>query len=452
MFLTWSARASTYRDIFQDASAEVEMRNRGTAGSGLMLVGNAAFCHLWTAQTCAQLGAQLSRVVLPLIAVASLKATPFEIGLVATIQLSAYLLIGLPAGAWVDRWRKERLLLASSAIRAIALAAVPLAAWASSLSLGLLYSVALATGICTVFFDTASQALLPSVLATGDVVRGNSELEASRSASQVVGPSIAGYLAQIFSASSSALAIVATWFGAALLARLIRPSSATSAARPRQSILSDIREGLAFIWTDRLLRALVLYGGVFNFFWAMTAALLVAFLQRTVGMPSGEIGLFFSAAGVAAVAGAVAVRRANSRLGSGRVALLSATAAGLFGLLVPLARPGDLVLLAGIGNALSALAITAFNVNGVSIRQRLCPIEMQGRMSATARFFSWGALPLGALGGGVVAQLWTLRTALWWAAGGATIAFLALVASPLWQVRDISEEAAEDDAGKSTPS
>jgi MFS family permease len=199
-----------------------------------------------------------------------------------------------------------------------------------------------------------------------------------------------------------------------------------------------MRAGIRFVYSTRLLRTLLIYGGLFNFFWAMTAALVVIFLQEIVGLTSGAIGLFFAVAGLTSVLAVLLVGRLNSLFGEGHTTLYFAAAAGLFGLALPLAHPGALLWLAAAGNALSTLSVAVVNINAVSIRQRICPISMQGKVNATARFIMWGVLPLGALVGGLLAQVCSVRVALWIAGLGAAGAVAALIGSPLGATRETS--------------
>ena len=129
------------------------------------------FRQLFFGDTISQVGTQLTVLALPVLAVRVLGADEFEVGLLETCQFLAFLLIGLPAGAWVDRWRRRRVLMANDLVRGVALATIPLAWAAGALTLPQLYAVALVMGTCTVFFDVAYQSYLPTSWRAGTSAR-----------------------------------------------------------------------------------------------------------------------------------------------------------------------------------------------------------------------------------------------------------------------------------------
>ena len=163
------------------------------------LVHHRGFLKLWGAETVSQLGTQVTLLALPLTAVLVLHATPFEVGLLGTAEFLPFLLVGLPAGVWVDRMRRRPILIAGDLGRAVALGTIPLAYSLGVLHIVQLYVVAFISGICTVFFDVAYQSYLPSLVDRDQLMDGNSKLEISRSGAQLAGPGLAGALLVTFS-------------------------------------------------------------------------------------------------------------------------------------------------------------------------------------------------------------------------------------------------------------
>src|SRR5687767_10775840 len=133
----------------------------------MALWGHHDFRRLWIGDTISQFGSSIGITVIPLLAAGVLNATPFEMGLLAAASQMAFLLIGLPAGVWVDRMRRKPLMLAMDVARAALLLSVPLAWWLGGLGLPQLIVVSLAVGVCTVFFDVAYQSYLPSLVGRG---------------------------------------------------------------------------------------------------------------------------------------------------------------------------------------------------------------------------------------------------------------------------------------------
>ncbi len=146
------------------------------------------FLKLWVGDTISQFGSQITALAVPLAAAIVLQATPAQMGILAALETLPFLLVSLPAGAWVDRLRRRPILISADLVRAVALLAVPVTAVTGHLSMPVLYGVALVTGTATVFFDVAYQAYLPSLVDRDQLVDGNSKLELSRSAAQFAGP------------------------------------------------------------------------------------------------------------------------------------------------------------------------------------------------------------------------------------------------------------------------
>ncbi|PRH78975.1 MFS transporter [Streptomyces solincola] len=404
----------------------------------LLLAGSAA----------GQAGAQVTLVALPLVAVLLLDASALEVGALTAAETAAFLLIGLPAGAWVDRMRKLPLMIRADVVRALAMASVPAAAAAGVLGMAQMYAVALVTGAATVFFDVAHQSFLPRLLPREQLVAGNGALEVVRSSAQVAGPGLGGGLVQIAGAH---LAVAANAVGYALSAVLllgIRRSEERPPAAAGASLAGEVAEGVRFVARHPLLRVIALATGLGNFFAAVLMAVQTVFLVRVLELGPTAVGLVLSAAAVGGLAGALCAGAIGRRFGQARVIWLSVLATNPFAVLWPLAT-------GGAGGALFAAASGAvffgsvvYNVAQVSFRQALCPPRLLGRMNATLRFLMWGTLPLGALAGGVVAEGFGPRTALACCAVGFLFVPLPLLLSPLRRMRDLPP--ARERAGAAT--
>jgi len=158
------------------------------------------FMKLWTGETVSQLGTQVTQLALPLAAILVLKASAFQVGLLAALEFLPFILFGLPAGVWVDRLRRRPVLIAGDVLRVLTLGSIPVAYKLGTLHIGQLYAVAFLTGIGTVFFDVAYQSYLPALVERDQLVDGNAKLEMSRSAAQLGGPALGGFLVQLFKA------------------------------------------------------------------------------------------------------------------------------------------------------------------------------------------------------------------------------------------------------------
>ncbi len=404
------------------------------------------FRQLFVADAVSQLGIQVSLMALPLVAVLALQADQFEVGLLAACETAAFLFIGLPAGAWVDRWRRRGVLIAGDLVRALVLITVPLAWWGGWLTMPQLYAVALLIGVGTVFFDVAYQSYLPHLVRPDQVIEGNSRLEAVRSVNWVAGPAAGGLLVQWLTAPYALVVNCVTYLVSALFVVRIRRREPLPVPSPGASLRREIVEGLRFVIGHRLLRATASCTSLANFFGAMTTVMQVILLARVLELAPGAIGVFLSVVSAGAVLGAVAVRPIVARLGQGPTIWMAMAFSAPFGLLLPLAERGWLLWLAAAGSAVSWFGSVVYNITQLSFRQLLTPPRLLGRMNATMRFLVWGSMPVGSIVAGVLGQHLGVRPVLWIAAIGQMLVFLPTFLSPLRHMRVLPTAASDSPA------
>lgn len=395
------------------------------------------FRRLWIGETVSQLGTAVSQLALPLVAILAVHATTFQVGLLTALETAAFLVVGLPAGAWVERMRFRRVLIVNDLIRAAALGSIPLAAALGGLTIWQLYAAALVTGISTVFFDVAYMSYLPLLIGRDDLVEGNAKLQGSESVSQIAGPGLGGLLVQLLTAPYALLAdaLSFAWSAAWVLsipARSPRPERA-----PGRHLGREIAEGLRFVLGNAMLRAIAMCTGLCNLFSSMTIAVLYVLLARELHVPAGIIGLITSTAAVGGLLGSLIASRVAARLGQGPAIWISAACIGPGAFVAPFAhRDWTLVLLA-LANVVVWMGIVVYNVTQVSFRQGLCPPRLLGRMNATMRFLVWGTMPLGGVLGGALGSAVGVRATLLAAAVGQALSFLPVYWSPLRRMRDL---------------
>jgi MFS family permease len=395
------------------------------------------FRQLFIADTFSQLGAQITLIALPLVAVVTLDVSEFQVGLLVACETAAFMLVGLPAGAWVDRLRRRNVLIVGDLGRAVALGSVPLAWWADVLTIWQLYVVALVTGVLTVFFDVAYQSYLPHLVGRENLVEGNSKLEVVRTSTHIGGPALGGYVVQLLTAPFAITANAVTYLLSAWYVRLIRKREARPERVPDRHLGREIMEGLRFVLGNRLLRSIAACTGSFNLFSSAVTAMTVVFLVRDLGLTPGQLGLYFSIGSIGGLLGVVLVGPVVRWLGQGPAIWISTAVTAPFGLLLPLAEPGWRVWLAAVGGAMIGIGVVVYNVTQVSFRQGLTPERLLGRMNATMRFLVWGTMPLGGLLGGALGAWLGVRTTLWIAGIGACLAFLPTFLSPLRWMREL---------------
>ncbi len=398
------------------------------------------FRLLWGGETVSELGSQVSLLAIPLLAVRTLDATTFEMGLLTAASTAAFLVVGLPTGVWVDRVRRRRVMIGADLGRVLALGSVPVAYAVGGLTLVQLFVVTLTSGILTVFFDVAYQSYLPALVGREHLVEGNAKLTGSAQVAAVAGPSVAGGLVQAIGGSAAvALDSVSFLASAVAVGAIRRPEPKPVVPEEgHPKLVHDIGEGLRFVFGDRLLRAIAATTATSNLFSGIAAAIEIVFLVRAVHASSGVIGLLFTVGGAGGVLGALAAAPTARRFGGARATMIGiACSAGA--LLIPLTMAGAGLLYFGAGMFIVSFSAVVYNVNQVSFRQRLCPDRLLGRMNATMRFVVWGVLPMGALIGGFLGSVAGLRPTLWIGAAGQAVAGIWLLASPMRTMRDFPD-------------
>ncbi|GAA1310741.1 MFS transporter [Saccharothrix xinjiangensis] len=395
------------------------------------------FRLFWGSDAVNQFGTSVSAFVLPAVAIEALGAAEFQVGLLNAAGTAAFLLIGLPAGVYVDRLRKRPLLAWSTTGRALVLATVPVAGWLGGLTFTHLVLAALLAGVLTVFFEVASQAYLPALVDRGRLTGANSRLMAVQYTVRLVGRPVGGPLAQLLGSANAVLAVCASYLVSAGLLLGVRAVERPVEPR-RRALRAEMVEGLRFLFGHPLLRPVVLCTASFNLTNAMWGAVNALFLLRELDLPFAVASALLGAGSVGgAVAGLFAGRL--MRVGQVRLMWLSGVCTQPAWFLVPLTQPDWRLALFALGTAVTSAGVVLYNVTQVSLRQALSPDRLLGRVTAGVRFLGWGAMPVGALAGGALAEWVGVRGTLWVASAGMVASVLWLVLSPLRRVRDVPD-------------
>jgi hypothetical protein len=396
------------------------------------------FRRLWAADSVSQAGSAVTLIALPLTAIGTLGASPFQAGLLVMFEYLAFLLIGLPAGAWVDRVRSRRVMIAGDLCRAALLGSIPLAAWLGFLTLAQLYTVSFGVSVCTAFFDVAYQSYLPHLVEDAQLLEANVKLEAARNVTQVGGPGLGGALTSALTAPLTIFVDTVTFVISALFLARIRRPEPRPVPVPGASLRTDIGEGLRFVFGDRLLRAITLTSAVSNLCATVGASMLLVLLSGQLGLSPFLCGLVFTAEAVGGLLGSLLTVRITAALGQGPAMCAAVVCSGVLWLLaLPMYQSDGRFAVAVALQGLGWVVFMTFKITSVAFRQRLCPKPLLGRMTATFRFVVWGAMPIGALFGGVLGQTVGVRQALWVGALGELVAVLPIILSPLRTMREL---------------
>lgn len=400
------------------------------------------FVTMWGGQALSQFGAQIVELAVPVLAVLLLHATEAQVGYLNAAAMAAFLVVGLPAGAWIDRMRKRHVMIWADAVRALTLAAVPALHLLGILEMWHLYVVALIVGIATVFFDVSYQSLVPSLVQPKQIADANGKLESTQQLAGLTGPAIAGGLVGLISAPLAILATVGTYIASMIALLSTRDHEERRASEDRAPLHREIAEGLRWVFGNPLLRRIVTTTAISNLTSTLVFTLTPIFFLRILGFSPELMGLLFSLGAVGGLLGAIATPRLVARFGEARLIPLSAIGFSLAMVPFPLAAilptPAAFVMLV-LQGMLMGFGVLVYNITQVTFRQRITPPRLLGRMNASIRFCVWGVMPLSALAAGWLGTWLGTVPTLWIGTVGALLSALPVVIGPFWRLRNLPD-------------
>jgi MFS family permease len=417
----------------------------GTAATSLRRDRN--FTTFWTGQAVSQLGAQLGQLAFPVLAVSVLQASEFEVGVLNAAGLAAFLIVGLPAGAWVDRWLKRRTMIIADLARMAAMSAVPLLWWGGILEIWHLYAISALVGTATVFFDVSYQSYVPVLVGSPHVTEANSKLESTAQIARIGGPAAGGALLTVVSAPVLFLGEAAGYLLSALFLARTRDSEERATPADRRPLGTEIKEGLAFVVRHSLISRIAACTAGMNFCGTLIFTLTPLLVLRDLGLGPQGVGLIMAAGAAGGLLGAVAATRLAARIGEGTVIPLCAVACSVFLVLVPAAavvdQPAVSLALLIVSEFGFGFAVLVYNIMQLTMRQRVCPPRLLGRMNASIRFAVWGVMPLAALASGFLGERIGLVSAIAIGAACSFLAALPVLLSPLRGMRKLPDQVPE---------
>lgn len=405
--------------------------------TGKSLWHHSDFLKMWSGETVSLVGDQFTGLAFPLTAVLILHASAGQMGVLQALGTLPFLILGLVAGVWADRYRRRRLMILSDISRAFLLLSIPVAFVAGNLSIYLLYFVSFGTGMFTVVFDITYQAYLPSLVEREQLTDANGKLQASAGVASVVGPSLAGGLIQFVAAPLAILFDSFSFVWSAASLSWIRRKEEPIARASRRPILQEIREGLSIVLRNDKLRSIAACTATSNLSSGVIFAVMILYAVDVLGMSPFLIGVMFALGSAGSVLAALVAARLASYIRVGWLIVLSSAIFSGGGLLfIPAVPPyGSYVLIPAF--FLMSFGGVVYNVNQISYRQALVAVRLQGRLNATMRFIVTGILPIGALIGGSLGQAVGLHPALIVGALLGSLSFMWVLFSPVRRVKSI---------------
>jgi MFS family permease len=392
------------------------------------------FRRLWGSLTITSFGAQITNLALPLTAALLLHASPMQMGILVALETLPFALFSLHAGVLLDRVRKLPVVITADLGRGLALAAIPVAAWFDALSIELLFGVGFLCGVQNVVGGAAYQVLLAQMAGRKRLVEANAKTALGETSAALIGPGLAGGLIHLLTAPFAIAVDAASFVVSALMLRRIEARNDVPQVNGASSVWREIGEGLRLVWQNRTLWGLAWLAGSWQFLHHMQIAVLILFATRELSLSAGAIGFAYACGGLGCVLASAFAERLSARFGVGPVIVqgLIITAIGwqAFGLL----GGSGWVATAALGGAMLVFDFGAilYAINYLALRQAITPDRLLGRMTATMRFLTVAAAPLGSLVGGAIATGVGLRgTLLTVGALGLALAVAAVLWSPV---------------------
>jgi MFS family permease len=412
---------------------------------------DSSFVLFWSGRAVSLLGTAITSVVLPIL-VYQLTASAFLTALLTTGEALPYLLAGLFAGALADRIDRRKLMVGCDLFNTVALGSIPLAGALHVLTIPQLFLVAVLTAAAFVWFDAADFGALPTLVGRGRLVEASSAMAAISSVMGIAGPALGGVLTTtigpVFSLSIDSVSYLCSAVSLLLIPRALSALTSRSLAtspRSRWRIWGDIRDGLRFLWRQRLVRVLTLLSFGLSFTGGAVNGLLVIYAVQGLGLSATDarIGWLFATSALGSFVASLLLAPLTKRLPTGWTALATLSLNLLFLLLLVWCPSPGLALawFAGYG-----WSYTLTTTNGIALRQLVIPDQLQSRVNATARMIAWGGAPFGAAIGGILVQVTTIRVAYLIMAGGVALSVLVGWCSPLrapTMARKLAQEAPE---------
>ena len=415
---------------------------------------NSAFLRVWSAATVSIFGSLVTRIALPLAAILVLGSGAFEIAVLRSLELGATLLVGLVAGAWVDRLRRRPVLIWADLGRAALLASIPVAFALGVLTFWQLLAVSGLAAVLTTFFDSADNAYLPTIVERERLVDANAALAASGSAAEFMAFGISGFLVQLLTAPIAIAVDALSFVASAVLLGSIRQEEGPPPLKAdREPVLDEIREGLRLVIHDPVLRAFAGAQMALSALWGVFGATWVLFVLQELSIGPAALGIIAGVGGFSSFIGAIVASRATRRWGIGPVAIIAMLLAAAGNAFIPLA-PAGLPLIAVACLVMQQLvadsAVTVYDITESSVRQTLVHDRALGRVSSTFHVASGLAQLAATLGAGLLAESIGLRATSWLGPLGALLAAVILWVSPVRTLLALPERAGDEIVPPST--
>lgn len=421
-------------------SDQIAESSPATAQVKAGVLSNRDFARLFAGETISQIGSQVTQFTMPLVAIITLNATAFQVGILSALKFVPVIVVGIFAGVWLDRRRRRPIMIMCALGNTVLIGLVPISSAAGFLSIGLLYVVITLAGALTVIFDVGALSYVPFLVERENLTESNSKLQASIAFAGIAGPGIAGYIIGLITAPITLSVDAASYlFSAAGMASISRREPAPERPETRVSIRQSLAEGFRAVYGTRLLRILLGQSATLNVGFGMVSTIFAVYGIRVLGFSPDKLGVAIGSLAAGALAGSLLAGRIERLLGLPRTLSLAIVGVCASPLLLLIPRDAGLLSLvlamaAWLGHG---FGISVWNVNTVTLRQVLTPMRLLARMNATYRMVLFGALPVGAFVAGLLGSTVGLWHAMLISVLALTTPMLWLAFSPVFRLKEL---------------
>lgn len=396
------------------------------------------FGVLWLGQVVSIIGSQFSSLSIQMIAVTYLRTNPTQMGFLTASQTFPYLVLSLFVGVLVDRVSKRSLLIIADSARAVTLIAAAGLLLLGHLTISVLCVIVCFISLFTLVFDAALGAAIPELFEQNQRLAINSRLNMSLAGGDVVGPTMSGFALRLAGTTGTMLLDSLSYLFSALcvfwgIPKRVNAGKTKIEARASVGVLRSVAEGIAFVWTNRVLRILGIGSAIWNFAWSAVLAVLVLHSVRDLKLTMVQIGFVFGSGGIGGIAGSLLGWRLVEKFHQGRVLVLTPLMGIAGGIVLLLPSKSHPFFMTALALFFYNLGESSFGVNMQTVRQAVTPLHLMGRMDTAMRFCFKGMASLGAIVGGLIASQFGLRTTLLLGVSGLIVTFIVFVSSNLYQ-------------------
>ncbi|MFD2042813.1 MFS transporter [Ornithinibacillus salinisoli] len=396
-----------------------------------------SYVRFWLASTVSSFGTYITTLALQVLVVVNLQGSTVDVGWINSSRWLPYVILGLVAGVFIDRFNRQTVLVLTDIGRGVLLSVICFLVVLDKISISSLMIIMVLFGAMSLFNDAASQSFVPQLVPRGLLMRAYARLEQSAAVSETSGPTVAGLLISWISAPYSILVNGILYVYSGLVMATIKHDP-LQVQTSEKRMGKQIKEGLNWVYSHRYLRTLAFNTHIWFFFHSMLGTVLVTFALTELGFNASTLGLVLSAAGIGAVLGSTISTRVGDRWGIGSGMAFSRILYGPAVILMVLAPSSEqevlltsTFILIGLGQFFYGFALGIEGPLEMGYRQSITPARLHGRMNSTMRSINRSMVVIGAPLGGLIAEMFGFRTSLWITVAGLTFVGIWFIFSPM---------------------